>query len=678
MNISDVLSEDAGGIDGLKRGRDALVGRALGLALSVPGDRVLECKGTSFGLPSVNAWKCPGPTRASDVASLFSEGSDSGIDDILNLGIDASIAFEVIASINGHGIVPDSWLDYYGIGLVDGAVPGIVLFLGEPRESSVFEIGECTARGLIAILSGGYSGIDIEGKNILKIRGSEALGINGLISRAALKYGGAEAGNWTSMAKYLKKKPKLAVIHTGKLTVSDITTIFSVAAAGAFIVSDSPDLPNIPRLCEISSEELVSKVIANRGITFGRNRRVRFGSSFENQRIRKADARLEFGGPDAPPSCEVVIACGHADDGRTTTTGKDIQELEGGAHSLSIEVLVSGDVNFSMEQAIERRIHFALSRTEGVWHSGQRDNSWIRISSSALEKGLTFADLGSNIISEIKEDFPAVAEAVEVVFTSEPSSVSSKIRDARERYEMRDSRLSKITDRNADCFFTCTICQTYAPGHICIISPERPSVCGSVTWTDAKVGSEVNPGGPQRPFPKGDLIDAERGEWTGTNDIVRRASMGSIQKVCMHSVANSPMTACSCMEVAAVVSADRRSVILLDRSDTGRNPSGYSFSEVSDMVGRGGQHPGFMGIGKQYIVSPSFLKGDGGLARVSWMSSRLKSVLGDSLRRAFCAAGISDAYFKIADENVAEDAPSLEVWLEEKEHPVMLMDPIRL
>lgn len=678
MSVDDILSEAAGGMGGLKTGRDALVRRALDLALSVPGDLVLECKGTSFGLPSVHAWKFPGATRASDVASLFSEGGDSGIDDILNLGIDASIAFEIIASIDGYGIVPDCWIDSYGMELVDGTVPGILLFLGDPREDSVFEIREYTGRGLIAILSGGYSEIEIDGRNILKIGSKDALGINGLVSRAALNYGGAMAGNRTSMGKCLKKKPKLAVIHTGKLTVSDITTMFSAAAAGAFIVSDSPDLPNIPRICETSTKELVAKVIANRGITFGNNKRIRFGSAFENQRIRKADTRLEFGGPDVPPSCEVVIACGNAEDGRTATTGKDIQELEDGTHSLSIEVLVSGGVDCSMEQAIERRIHFALSRTEGVWHSGQRDDSWIRISNSAIENGLTFADLGSNIISDIKENFPTVANAVEVVFTSEPSSVPSKICSARERYGIRDRRLSEITDLNADCFFTCTICQTYAPGHICIISPERPSVCGSVTWTDAKVGSEVNPGGPQRPFPKGDLIDAEKGEWTGTNDIMRRTSMGSIQKICMHSVANYPMTACSCMEVAAVVSADRRSVILLDRSDTGRNPSGYSFSEVSDMVGRGGQHPGFMGIGKQYILSPGFLRGDGGLARISWMSSRLKSVLGESLHRAFCAAGISEAYFKIADENVADDPISLEVWLKEKEHPAMLMDPIGL
>lgn len=678
MDIDDILSERADGIGGLKRGRDALVRKAIDLALCVPGNRVLECEGTAFGLPSVHAWKGALPTRASDVPSLFYEGGASGIDEALSLGIDASMAFEVIASIKGDRIVPDSWLDSFGSDLVDGTVPGIALFMGELRESSLSEIEECADKGLIVILSGGYSGTGLECENVLRVGRAEALGINGLISRTALKYGGADAGNRTSVAKCLKKKPKLTAIHTGNLTTCDITAIFSAAAAGAFIVSDSPDLPNIPRVCEFASDGMTAKALANRGITLRKKQSARSGSAFENQRIRKADSRLEFGGPDAPLSCEIVTACADAEDGVTSIEGKDIRDLEGAAHPLSIEVLVSGDVDFYMEQALERRIHFALSRTDGVWHSGQRDSSWIRISNAAWERGLTFADLGSNIISDIKENFPAVAESVEVLFTSEPSAVSSKIRSARERYEMRDGSMSELTDQNVDSFYTCTVCQTYAPGHICIISPERPSVCGSVTWTDARVGSELNPRGPQRPFPKGTLVDAEKGEWTGTNEIVSRTSMGSVQKVCMHSVADSPMTACSCMEVVAVVSADRRSVILLDRSDTGRNPSGHSFSEVSDIVGRGGQHPGFMGIGKRYILSPGFLKGDGGLARVSWMSSRLKSVLGESLRRAFDAAGISEVYLKIADEKVAEDPPSLEVWLEDSGHPSILMEPLKL
>ncbi|MEA4977417.1 MAG: hypothetical protein VB016_02540 [Methanomassiliicoccaceae archaeon] len=676
MGFMDILAKTAGDIQSLKRGRDALVAEAIDLALSIHGERVLCCEGTDYGLPSVYAWRGPGPVRASDVPSIFMKGNETGIDNMLNLGTDASMAFDVLASIAGIDIVPDSWLDAFGMGLIKGTVPGIALFIGKPNSRSIDEVRECVSKGLIVILSDKYYDMELEGDNVLRLSGIEALGVNGLVSRVALRFGGAEPGNKTSVAKYLKKKPKLIVIHTGRLTILDVTIIFSAAVAGAFIVSDSLGFPSIPRLSENLYENMAAGAMAGRGIIFPKSGCIRSGSAFENERIRKADARLEFGGPDAPSSYEIAISSGEAEDGRVRIVGKDIQELEQGGHHLSVEVFFSGDVDPVMEQAVERRIHFALSRTEGVWHSGQRDNMWMRVGNVAVDKGLTFEELGHNIICDIKDNFAAVAESVEVKFSSDPSDVSSGISEARRRYEMRDFNIVGLTDQNVDSFYTCTICQSYAPGHICIISPERPSVCGSVTWTDARVGGELNPGGPQRPFPKGVLLDAEKGEWSGANEVVSKTSMGSIQRVCMHSVADSPMTTCSCMEVAVVLSADRRSIILLDRSDLGRNPSGYSFSDVSAIVGRGGQHPGFMGIGKHYILSGSFLRGDGGLERISWISSRLKSVLGEPLRKAFNVAGGAELYCKIADENVAEDAGSLERWLYEKEHPSIFMRPL--
>lgn len=676
MNFTDILAKTAGDLQSLKIGCDALVGEAMDLALSIQGDRVLCCKGTGYGLPSVYAWRGPDPVKASDVPLIFMNGEPIGIDNMLNLGTDASMAFDVLASIAGIEIVPDSWLDAFWMKLVNGTVQGIALFIGEPNSGSLDEVRECASKGLIVILSDGYYDMRFEGDNVLRLSGIEALGVNGLVSRVALRFGGAEPGNKTSVAKYLKKKPKLVVVHTGRLTILDVTIIFSAAAAGAFIVSDSSEFPSIPRLSENVCENMAAKAMAGRGITLTKSGRIRSGSAFENERIRKTDTRLEFGGPDAPASYEIAISSGEAEDDRIRVVGKDIQELEQGGHSLSIEVFFSGDVDPTMEQAVERRIHFALSRTEGVWHSGQRDNMWMRIGNVAVDKGLTFEELGHNIVSDIKYNFAAVAESVEVKFSSDLSAVLSGISEARKHYGMRDSDMVGLTDQNVDSFYTCAICQSYAPGHICIISPERPSVCGSVTWTDAKVGSEVNPGGPQRPFPKGILLDAEKGEWSGADEIVSKTSMGSIRKVCMHSVADSPMTTCSCMEVAVVLSADRRSIILLDRSDSGRNPSGYSFADVSAIVGRGGQHPGFMGIGKHYILSSGFLKGDGGLERVSWMSSRLKSVLGERLRKAFNVAGGADLYRKIADETVAEDAGSLERWLSEKKHPTIFMEPL--
>lgn len=675
MNLEDVLETGAMIRDALQDGHDKLVENVECLSRGISGDVVLECKGTKYGLPAVHSWTGRTSIKSSEVSDIFSNKPFVGVDGALQIGIGSSMAFDVIASISDIEIVPDSWMNSFGISLVDGTIPGIALFLGEPNERSSREIKECASKGLIIILSGGYADLEID-CDALRLNGIQALGFNGIVARVALQYGNVEPGDKLRLAKYLKKKLKIITIHTGKLTVLDVVTIFSAAAVGAYTISDSV-FPIIPRLSENASNNMSSRAMAERGITFRNNIGIRSGSVFENEHIRKADAFLEFGCSKNAASYEIVMASKVIEDGRTFVEGKDIPDLERGEYPLSIKVRVSGSAEPVMEQAIERRIHFAISGIEGVWHSGQRDNSWVRISEKAVERGITFEDIGNIIILDIKENFGAVIDSADISFSTIPSSVSRGLKEAINHYKIRDSNLVNITDNDVDKFFTCTICQTYAPGHICIISPDRPSVCGSVTWLDAKVGSEINPMGHQRPFSKGELIDIDKGEWSGTNDVVRRASLDSIQRVCIHSVADSPMTTCSCMEVAVAVSEDRRSILLIDRSDIGRNPSGYSFSDISAIVGRGSQHPGYMGVGKHYILSRSFLKGDGGLSRVSWISTRLKSALGESLKRACFDAGSPGLYDKIADETVAEDNESLSRWIFEKKHPSADMDLLK-
>lgn len=675
MNFEDVLETEHMIQDALKNVRDKFIENAERLALNVPDDMFLQCKGTEYGLPTVYSWTGRGSIKSSDVSDIFLKKSFIGIEGGLQIGIDSSMAFDVISSLSDLEIIPDSWIDEFGISLVDGTIPGIALFIGEPNEGSLYEIKECASKGLIVVLSGGYFDLKVD-CHTLRLKGIQVMGFNGMIARSALRYGNVEPGSRLSLSKYLKKKPKVITIHTGPLTVLDVVAIFSAAAVGSYTVSDSI-FPVVPRFSEYCAENMSSVAMAERGITFNRDTGIRSGSVFESDHIRKADTFIEFGGSKDTISYEIVRACEGIEDGRTFVEGKDIPYLESGEYSLSIEVNVSGSVEPVMEQAIERRIHFAISGMEGVWHSGQRDTSWIRISNKAAENGITFKDIGDSIISNVKKNFGTVIDSIEIMFSTIPSSVLSGLTKAREHYSIRDSTLANITDNDVDTFFTCTICQTYAPGHICVITPERPSVCGSVTWLDAKVGSEINPRGHQRPFLKGELIDTDKGEWSGTNEIMKKTSLGSIERVCVHSVAEWPMTTCSCMEVAVAVSNDRRSIILIDRSDTGKNPSGYSFSDISSIVGRGDQRPGYMGIGKHYILSRSFLRGDGGLERVSWISKRLKSLLGESLRKACSDAGGPDLYDKIADELLVGDQASLDVWISEKKHPSLDMDPLK-
>lgn len=69
-------------------------------------------------------------------------------------------------------------------------------------------------------------------------------------------------------------------------------------------------------------------------------------------------------------------------------------------------------------------------------------------------------------------------------------------------YEKRDERLETLTDESVDQFYTCTLCQSFAPSHCCVVTPERLGLCGAVSWLDAKATKELNPPDPASRFPR--------------------------------------------------------------------------------------------------------------------------------------------------------------------------------
>jgi acetyl-CoA synthase len=88
------------------------------------------------------------------------------------------------------------------------------------------------------------------------------------------------------------------------------------------------------------------------------------------------------------------------------------------------------------------------------------------------------------------------------------------------------------------------------------------------------------------------------------------------------------------------------------------------------------QTPGFLGVGKLYILSKKFISAEGGLKRVVWMPKELKEILGDKLKKRAQEMGMPDLLDKIADESVTTNSEGLLVYLEKVAHPALSMDPI--
>lgn len=119
-----------------------------------------------------------------------------------------------------------------------------------------------------------------------------------------------------------------------------------------------------------------------------------------------------------------------------------------------------------------------------------------------------------------------------------------------------------------------------------------------------------------------------------------------------------------------------KGVMIVSREDTGMTPMGMKFSTLAGIAGGGLQTPGVMGVGKFYLISPKFISADGGFKRVVWMSKNLKDSMSYELQAAAEREGVPDLIEKIADGSQVTTVEEMIAWVEEKNHPVLDMEPM--
>lgn len=392
------------------------------------------------------------------------------------------------------------------------------------------------------------------------------------------------------------------------------------------------------------------------------------GPIFEGQRIRKEEMYVEFGGPNVEYKCEFVLSkpMEEVEDGKVGVVGPDLKDMrEGGSYPLANVIYIAGaKVEKDLEPVVERRIHDFTNYIDGMMHLNQRYDIWIRISKKSYAKGLNTLKVWGQILIKLYKSALPIIEKMQVIFYTEPSKVKEMALEAMEIYKARDARVRTLRDEDVDTFYGCTLCQSFAPQHICVIPPNRVSLCGSTSWFDARAAANVDPKGPNFIMPKGKLIDPLRGEYEGVNKIIEEKSLGANKKFFLYSAFGSPHTSCGCFETVGFYIPEVDGFGLVDRGFRGSTVSGLPFSAIASQVGGGIQSEGFLGMGLEYYRSPKFLQADGGWARVVWMASTLKKRVEDAIPEE-----LKD---KIASEAEAKDVESLKKFLLERGHPLAL------
>ena len=179
-------------------------------------------------------------------------------------------------------------------------------------------------------------------------------------------------------------------------------------------------------------------------------------------------------------------------------------------------------------------------------------------------------------------DFGAIVDKVQVKIITDPALVAEWLDKARDAYDYRNRRLADLTDEAVDEFYTCTLCQSFAPTHVCLVSPQRLGLCGAYNWLDCKASFEINPTGPNQPIRKGAPHRPGQGllRRASTRSRVKK-SKGAVQEVSMYSIMNTPMTACGCFECIVMLIPEANGVMVVSREDPSMTPAGHDL-----------QHPG--------------------------------------------------------------------------------------
>jgi acetyl-CoA synthase len=622
-------------------------------------------------------------------------------------------------SLEGHlnGPIDDIQLRSWGIQLVDGRMPGFAAILGAARsnEAAVSIVRELQQRNILTFLSGNVNGRSIIdqlqeehvemgydtyiipfGRDTLS-----AIYALGFATRSALTFGGMKGGQWRDILLYNKNR-----VFAFALALGEVDDLKYAAAAGAIsygfpVIADTiiPEIlpTGVTRYEHVISmpwneiegetdadkaKQLVQKCIEVRGVKIQITEvpvPVPYGSAFEGEVVRRADMRAEFGGKGSRAYEYLYMAdMDDVEDGKIEVIGPEFDTLEeGGFMDLGILVKVAGrKMESDFEPVLERQIHYFVNGASGIQHIGQRDITWIRISKAAAEKGFTLKHFGDILHARFHGDFGSIVDKVEIKIITEPKLYAEWLEKAREAYSERNERMGAMTDESVDDFYSCTLCQSFAPDHVCIVSPERLGLCGAYNWLDCKASFQINPTGPNQPIKKGDCLDEDKGYFTGINEYAVQASHGSVSDVAMYSIMENPMTACGCFECIMMVIPEANGFMIVSREDTSMTPAGMTFSTLAGVAGGGLQTPGVMGHGKFFVLSKKFIRADGGLKRVVWLSSIMKEQMAEQLKEAAIREGDPDLIDKIADERDCTDVEGLLKHLQEKNHPALSLPPL--
>ena len=637
--------------------------------------------------------------------SLITNQEDLG--QALNAGLATAVGAEIIEGLkwaesenpyeneSGIGFVPDPIIRSLGVPLVTGDIPGVAVVLGKAENPAdvVKVVKDYQSKGLLTCMVGDVIEQCAEGgvKMGLEYRvvplGHDVTSVIHVVTiaiRAALIFGNVQPGDLGGLLEYTKTRVPAFVNTFGAIDSVVVSAGAGAIALGFPVVVDIDLGENqVPGALEsvCDHNDTVAKSLELRSIKIKVKELpipVAFAAAFEGEIIRKADMHNECWSAKNPTAELVMMRDLHeVEDHKITIVGPDLKDQKELALVTFVEV-AGKKMQADFESVIERKFHAWFNYMEGVMHTGQRNQVRVRVSNSAFENGLSLKDFAEVLYVMIRDEFDAVVDKCQVTIITDAAE-AAKFRDevAMPRYTARDERLDAMTDESVDRYYTCILCQSFAPAHCCVVTPERLGLCGAVSWLDAKATNELDPNGPCQPIFKEGCTDERTGRFESVDKAIFDSTHGAVETVTLYSILEDPMTSCGCFECICGIEPMSNGFVIVNREFAGMTPAGMTFGELASCTGGGVQTPGYMGHGRHFISSKKFIAAEGGIERIVWMPKELKDDVAERLNKtAKELYGIENFSDMIADETITADPEELLNWLTEKNHPVLGLEPL--
>ncbi len=391
------------------------------------------------------------------------------------------------------GAADDVILRKRGVEFVDGTAPGFAAILGAAptTEIAVQLAQELQEKNLYVFMCANHegrtmseqlveAGVQVGWSTRLVSFGPKYTGTifaMGFATRAAMSFGGIKPGDFKGNLIYNKDR-----IFAFVLPLGTVTDEWYANAAGAInwgfpVIADTPIPEILPTgICtyehvvsNVPHDQLVTRAVEVRGLKVTVAKvpiPVSYGPAFEGERVRKDDLYLECGGGKTHAvEWATTRDMDEVEDGKIELFGPDIDDVEpGGRLPLAIVAEFAGrKMQDDFEPILERQIHHFVNYTQGLMHIGQRDIAWIRMSKAAAGKGLKLKHIGDVLHAKFHQDFGAIFDKVQIKLYTEEDKVNEILEKAREVYGHRDVRIEGMTDETTETYYSCTLCQSFAP-----------------------------------------------------------------------------------------------------------------------------------------------------------------------------------------------------------------------